>query len=163
MTGVALGHLQQAVLLATLRAVQAAHAPPLARQPLPHHVRIRQLDRKVDLMGDVGRLIVVTLNEAGCQLDLIDVEALVQDKLAGSLHAPLAHDEHASTGDGLLTIEADEVQIHARGKHNLLTIVQPVDNLKATFDAPRTLEIEIGGSLGHIGFKLIDELAALPG
>ena len=29
-------------------------------------------------------------------------------------------------------------------------------------DAPRTLEIEIGGSLGHIGFKLIDELAALP-
>ena len=163
MAGVALGRLQQAVLLPALRAVQTAHAAALAGEPLPDQLRIGQLARQVHLGGDVGGLVVIALHEARGELHLVHIEALVEDELAGALHAPLADHEHAGACDRLLAVEPHHIDVDAGGKHDLLPIVQAAHHLQAALDAAGTLEIQILGRGGHLVFQLADQLAALPG
>lgn len=81
MAGVSLRRLEQVVLLAALGAMQAA---ALGGKPL-YHLAVFKLAGDVDLCGDIRRLIVIALDEALYELFFRDVEALVQNELAGAL------------------------------------------------------------------------------
>ena len=56
-----------------------------------------------------------------------------------------------------------EVEIDPRGEHDLLSIVQAIDDLEPTLDAPRALKVKRGRRLCHVFLKLIRELATLTG
>ena len=163
MAGVPGAHVEQPALLAALRTVQDALAPALLAEPLAYQLGIGKVDSEVDLGGDVCRLVVVALHKARDQLLLGHVEALVQDELAGAHRAALAHHEHAGARDGLLAVEPDQVDVHARGKHHLLTVVQAADHLEAPLDAPGPLKVELGCRCGHVGLQLAHQLGALTG
>ena len=163
MAGVSLRRLEQVVLLAALGAVQAAHAAALGGKPLPYHLAVFKLAGDVDLCGDIRRLVVIALDKALYELFFRDVEALVQNELAGALRAALADYKDAGPGDGLLAVEADDVDIHAGWEHHLLAIVQSVDYLEAALDAAGALEIKLRGGSGHFLFKVCDEVATLAG
>ena len=136
MAGVSLRRLEQVVLLAALGAVQAAHAAALGGKLYPYQLAVFMLAGDIDLCGDIRRLVVIALDEALYELFFRDVEALVQNELAGALRAALADYKDAGPGDGLLAVEADDIDIHAGWEHHLLAIVQPVDYLEAALTRP---------------------------
>ena len=131
MAGVGLGHLEQAALLAALGAVQAHAATALLAEPAGDDIGVGKLGRDADLRRDVGGLVVVALDEAGLQLVFAHVGALVEDELDGSDRAALAHDEDAGAADGLLAVEADEVEVDVGGEHDLLLHVEGGKPLQA--------------------------------
>ena len=75
----------------------------------------------------------------------------VEDELAGALGPALADDEHAGPCDGLLAIEADQVDVDRRGEHDLLAVIESVQHLQTSLDATGALEVESRGGVGHIG------------
>ena len=149
------GHVKKTLLLATLRAVEAAEVPTLLREPALQDLRVGEVAGEADLGGDVGRLVVVALEEAALELLLPHVQALVEDELHGADDATLAHHEDAGGADGLLAVHADGVQTRAVGKHHLLAHVKGPDGVKPALDATRALEVEVGRGVGH----LLGELA----
>ena len=155
MAGVGLGHLEQAALLAALGAVQAHAATALLAEPASDDVGVGELDREANLRGDVGGLIVVALDEAGLQLVFAHVGALVEDELDRADRAALSHDEDAGAADGLLAVEADEVEVDIGGERNLLLHVEGREPLQARLQAARSLEVELGGGLAHLVGELV--------
>ena len=149
------GHVKKTLLLAALRAVEAAEVPALLREPALQDLRVGEIAGEADLGGDVGRLVVVALEEAALELLLPHVQALVEDELHGADDAALAHHEDAGGADGLLAVHADGVQTRAVGKHHLLAHVKGPDGVKPALDATRALEVEVGRGVGH----LLGELA----
>ena len=143
--------------------MQMARATALGGEPLPHHLGVGKYDRHVHLARDVSGLIVIAFYKARDELGLVHIEAFVQDKLACALHSSLSHHEDAGARDGLLAVKAYEVEIDPRGEHDLLSIVQAIDDLEPTLDAPRALKVKRGRRLCHVFLKLIRELATLTG
>ena len=157
------GHVEQMPLLASLGTVEVTGAPSLLGEPLPHHLGVGQVDREVDLGGDVGRLVVVALDEAADELLLGDVEPLVEDELDRAHRAALAHDEDAGGRDGLLAIDADEVHVDLGGERDLLPVVERGETLESLLESSRPLEVEVGGGSAHLVLDLAHDLGALPG
>lgn len=157
-SGVSLGSLEQTMLLATLRAMHAAHAASSLGKPCPDELSVRKLACHVHLGGNVRGLIVIALDEASDELLLRYIEPLVQDEFAASLHSTVAHHEDAGPRDGLLAEEPDHIDVDARGEDHLLAIIEPVDDLEPPLDAARALEIELFGGTPHLAGKLIDHL-----
>ena len=154
-------HIEQTVLFAALRPMEMAGAFALARKPLPQRLCILKLDRKVDLSWNISRLVVIALKKARLELFLVDIKALIENELTGSNRSALAHDKDAGGRDGLLAIEADDIDIDTGGKNDLLTIVQAPDDLQTTLDACRALKIERLGGLRHLGRQLVDDILAM--
>lgn len=77
-------HVKKTLLLAALRAVEAAEVPALLREPALQDLRVGEVAGETDLGGDVGRLVVVALEEAALELLLPHVQALVEDELHGA-------------------------------------------------------------------------------
>ena len=75
------------------------------------------------------------------------------------LHAPLAHDEHAGTRDGLLAPEADDVHVLRAPENHALLVVKAIDHLEAAPHASGALEVQLRRGLSHLGLELGDELA----
>jgi hypothetical protein len=161
--GVGLGELLEVPLLAPLRDVHH-HLPAVALgEPRGELVGVLDGHGEVDLERQVARRGVVALREAGAELLLPHVEALVEHELAGSADPSLADDEDAGGGDGLLAPEADDVEVDGRGKDHLLLVVEALDGLEPALDAGRPLEVEVVGGRAHLAGELGDELAAMPG
>ena len=154
-------HIEQTVLFATLRPMEMAGTLTLARKPLPQRLRILKLDGKVDLSWNISRLVVIALKKARLKFLFVDIQTLIENKLAGSNRSTLTHDKDASGGDGLLAIETDDIDIDTGGKNDLLTIVQTPDDLQTTFDACRALKVERLGGIRHLGGQLIDDILAM--
>ena len=108
--GVGRRHVQEVALLAALRVVDVAGAPALLGEPLREELGVRKVDVHVNLGGNICRLVVVALEEAALKLDLPHVGALVEDELDRAHRAALAHHEDAGSADGLLAVEAYEVE-----------------------------------------------------
>ena len=159
--GVGAGHLEQVLLLAALRAVETDVMAALLGEPAGDDVAVRERDGEADLGGDVGRLVVVALDEAGLELVLAHVGALVQDELDRADRAALAHHEDAGAADGLLAVEADEVHVHVGGEHDLLLDVERGEALKAFLEAGGALEVEVGRGLAHLVGELAHDGAPL--
>ena len=159
--GVLGGHVEQAALLAALRAPQAAAAPALLGEPPGDELGVGQLAGQVDLRGDVGGLVVVALDKARHELLLAHVEALVEDELRRADRAALAHHEDAGAADGLLAVEADEVQAHARREDHLLAVVERVEVVEARLDAAGALEVEVRRGGAHLVGELPHYLGAV--
>ncbi len=51
-----------------------------------------------------------------------------------------------------LAVKAHEIQVDAGGEHDLLAVVQPVDDGEAALDAARPLKVQISSRGGHIAF-----------
>ena len=142
-------HIEQTVLFATLRPMEMAGTLALACKPLPQRLRILKLDREVYLSWNISRLVVIALKKARLKFLFVDIQTLIENKLAGSNRSTLTHDKDASGGDGLLAIETDDIDIDTGGKNDLLTVVQTPDDLQTTFDACRALKVErLGGITG---------------
>ena len=109
MAGVGSRHVKQMALLTPLGVMDAADAPALLGKPVGEKRSIRQININVNLGGNVGRLVVVALEEASLELDLPHVGALVEDELDRAHRAALAHHEDAGCADGLLAVEADKI------------------------------------------------------
>lgn len=154
-------HIEQTVLFATLRPMEMAGTLTLARKPLPQRLRVLKLDGKVDLSWNISRLVVIALKKARLKFLFVDIQTLIENKLAGSNRSTLTHDKDASGGDGLLAIETDDIDIDTGGKNDLLTIVQTPDDLQTTFDACRALKVERLGGIRHLGGQLIDDILAM--
>lgn len=137
MPGVLGRHIEQPALFAPLRMMQTARTTAFGGEPPPHHLGVGKLNRHIHLTRNVGGLIVIAFYKARDELSLIHIEAFVQDELARALNSSLSHHENAGTGNGLLTVKAYKIEVDARGKHDLLSIVQAVDDLEPTLDAPR--------------------------
>jgi hypothetical protein len=114
MAGVGGRHVQEVALLAPLGVMDVAGAPALLGKPFREELGVRQVYVHVHLGGDICRLVVVALEEAALQLDLPHVGALVENKLYRAHRAALAHHEDAGRADGLLAVEANEVERDVR-------------------------------------------------
>ena len=154
-------HIEQTVLFATLRPMEMAGTLALACKPLPQRLRILKLDREVYLSWNISRLVVIALKKARLKFLFVDIQTLIENKLAGSNRSTLTHDKDASGGDGLLAIETDDIDIDTGGKNDLLTVVQTPDDLQTTFDACRALKVERLGGIRHLGGQLIDDILAM--
>ncbi len=161
MTSIALTSLEQPILLTTLRTMEHALAATLLRKPLPYHLGISKLKRHVNLGRNIGCLVVVALYKASYKLLLGNIKALIENKLAGTHRASLAHDKHACARNGFFTVEANKINVHARRKDHLLAIIQAINYLKPALNATCTLKIELCSRLSHILFELSDKLTAL--
>ena len=163
MAGIAHAHLHQPMLLAALRTMENAFAAALLTQPLANNRGVFHIAGNIDLCGNIRGLVVVALDESRDELLLVHVKALIQNEFARTNRTALAHHKNAGARDSLFTVETDQVDVHACGEHHLLTIIKAIDNLKAAFDTPSALEVELGGGLRHVAFELIDQLTALAG
>ncbi len=76
-----------------------ARACPQATPPSAS--RILKLDREVYLSWNISRLVVIALKKARLKFLFVDIQTLIENKLAGSNRSALANDEDASGGDGL--------------------------------------------------------------
>ena len=91
----------------------------------------------------------------------VDIQTLIENELAGSNRSTLTHDKNASGGNGLFAIEADNIDIDARWKDNLLAIVQAPNDVQAALDTGGALKIERLGGLRHLECQLVDDVLAM--
>ena len=117
------------MLFAALRSMEMAGAFALGRKPLPQRLCVLKLNRKVDLSWNISRLLVIALKKTRLEFFLIDIEALIENKLTGSNRSALAHDKDAGGRDGLLAIKANDIDIDTGRKYDLLAIIQAPDDI----------------------------------
>ncbi len=91
----------------------------------------------------------------------VDIQTFIENKLASSNRSALAHDKDASGRDSLFAIEADDIDIDAGWKNDLLAIVQAPNDFQTTLDACRALKVERLGCIRHLGRQLIDDILAM--
>ena len=131
------------------------------RQILPFFSPSHSAMTSVDLVGDVSRLVVVALHEGFGELGLGDIEALVEDELDRTDGPAFAHDEDAGSRDGLLAVEADEIDVHIGGEHDLLAHIEGGERLDPVLEAPCPLEVELVCRLMHLVGELVHDVRAL--
>ena len=85
------------MLFAALRSMEMTGAFALGRKPLTQRLRVLKLNRKVNLSWNVSRLVVIALKKTRLEFFLVDIEALIENKLTGSNRSALAHDEDAGS------------------------------------------------------------------
>ena len=122
-------HIEQAVLLTPLGPMEMAGTLTLACKPLPQRFCVLKLNREIDLSWNISCLIVIAFKKTRLELLLVNIQALIENKLTGSNRSALTHDKDAGGRDGLLAIEADDIDIDTRWKNDLLTVIQAPNDI----------------------------------
>ena len=153
-------HLHQPHLLAALRHVHAHALALLLRQPDLAHLRIGEVHRQEQLLGDERARLVVLVEEAREQL-LARELLLAEPEAPAAGEPPVAEEEEVDLQRRTLAIEAEDVLVEEVAEHRALFLQAALDGVELIAKLRGALELELAGGVLHPPRELAGQLVGL--